>query len=62
MFNKGLCRGCGVYLTPISVCTICKEYISWICGKCERMDDVTHFHPSLQSLMQNQERVIKKLN
>jgi hypothetical protein len=28
----------------------------------ERMDDVTHFHPSLQSLMQNQERVIKKLN
>lgn len=27
MFNKGTCRGCGAYLTPISVCTICKEYI-----------------------------------
>jgi hypothetical protein len=41
IFNKGACRGCGVYLTPISVCTICKEYISWIYGKCERMDDVS---------------------
>jgi len=28
--------------THISVCTICKEYISWICGKYERMDYVTH--------------------
>ena len=44
IFNKGACRGCGVYLTPISVCTICKECISWIYGKCERMDDVTHSH------------------
>jgi hypothetical protein len=44
MFNKESCRACGTYLTPISVCNFCKEYISWLCGKCERMEDVTHSH------------------
>jgi hypothetical protein len=29
MFNKESCRACGTYLTPISVCNFCKEYI---CG------------------------------
>ena len=43
-FNKEVCRGCGAYLIPISLCTICKEYIPWICGKCGRMDDVIHSH------------------
>ena len=44
MFNKESYRACGTYLTPISVCNFCKEYISWLCGKCERMEDVTHSH------------------
>ena len=44
MFNKESCRACGTYLTPISICNFCKEYISWLCGKCERMDDVNHLH------------------
>jgi hypothetical protein len=44
MFNKESCKACGTYLTPISVCSVCKEYVSWLCGKCERMEDVTHSH------------------
>ena len=44
MFNKESCKACGTYLTPTSVCSICKEYVSWLCGKCERMEDVTHSH------------------
>ncbi|MDQ3869161.1 MAG: hypothetical protein M3250_06350 [Thermoproteota archaeon] len=44
MFNKESCRACGAFLTPVSVCNFCKEYISWLCGKCERMEDVTHSH------------------
>ena len=44
MFNKESCKACGTYLTPTSVCSVCKEYISWLCGKCERMEDVTHSH------------------
>jgi hypothetical protein len=44
MFNKESCRACGTFLTPISVCNFYKEYISWLCGKCEKMEDVTHLH------------------
>ena len=44
MFNKESCKACGTYLTPTSVCSICKESVSWLCNKCERMEDVTHSH------------------
>ena len=44
MFNKESCKACGTYLTPTSVCSVCKEYVSWLCNKCERMEDVTHSH------------------
>ena len=44
MFNKTSCRPCGGYLTPTSHCTVCKEYISWVCNSCERLEDVTHNH------------------
>ena len=44
MFNKESCKACGTYLTPTSVCSVCKEHVSWLCGKCERMEDVTHSH------------------
>ncbi len=44
MFNKTSCRSCGGYLIPTSHCTVCKEYIYWICNNCEKMEDVTHNH------------------
>ena len=44
MHNNRSCRACGTHLTPISLCNICKEYVSWTCGKCLKMDDVTHRH------------------
>lgn len=42
-YNRS-CRVCGTHLTPISLCSVCKEYVSWTCGKCLKMDDVTHRH------------------
>lgn len=45
VFNKYSCRACGNYLIPTSVCNTCGEYVSWICAKCNRMEDVTHSHP-----------------
>jgi len=44
MYYNRSCRACGTHLEPTSVCNICKEYVSWICHKCFRMDDVTHRH------------------
>ena len=44
MYNRGSCKACGTHLTPSAICNICKEYVSWICGKCYKMDDVTHSH------------------
>ena len=44
MFNKISCRGCGTYLTPSATCNICQEYVSWICGKCNRIEDCVHTH------------------
>ena len=37
-------RACDSYLIPSSVCNICGEYVSWICAKCNKMEDVTHSH------------------
>jgi len=39
------CRSCGTYLTPVSTCTVCKEDISWVCQRCDLIEDVTHAHP-----------------
>ena len=44
MFNKESCRSCGKILVPISMCKLCKEHVSWICNKCQRVEDVTHKH------------------
>ena len=44
MSHKGSCRACGSSLTPIAVCKICKEYISWVCNRCDNIEDVTHMH------------------
>jgi RNase P subunit RPR2 len=44
MYNKQSCRECGTFLTPHSVCNVCKEHISWICIKCGKAEDVTHDH------------------
>ena len=44
MYNKESCKACGTYLTSVSLCNVCKEQISWVCSKCERMYDVTHTH------------------
>ena len=44
MHNKESCRVCGSYLIPASSCNACTEYISWICGRCDKTVDVTHSH------------------
>jgi len=44
MYNKESCKACGGPLTPISLCVICSEQVSWICKKCDRSYDVTHTH------------------
>jgi hypothetical protein len=44
MFNKESCRSCGKKLVPFSMCNYCNEHISWICNKCQRVEDVTHKH------------------
>ena len=44
MYNKESCKACGTYLTPVSLCNVCKEQISWVCNRCDRMYDVTHTH------------------
>jgi hypothetical protein len=43
--------------TPVSVCTICKEYIPWICDKYERMDYVTLTLSA--EFIQNQDRTLR---
>lgn len=44
MSNKESCRGCGFCLIPFATCNICQEYVSWICCRCERIDDCNHIH------------------
>ena len=44
MSNKLCCRGCGAPLSPLSECSVCRENTSWVCTKCETMEDVTHTH------------------
>ncbi|MDW0138748.1 MAG: hypothetical protein QOK86_03300 [Nitrososphaeraceae archaeon] len=44
VFNKESCRSCGKSLVPISMCNYCKEHVSWICNKCQRVEDVSHKH------------------
>ena len=44
MYDRGSCKACGTHLTPSAICNICKEYVKWVCGKCYKMDDVTHSH------------------
>gem|GEM_PF-2567470 len=41
---KQSCRACGSYLTATAVCTICQEYVAWVCNRCLKMEDVTHVH------------------
>ena len=45
MYNKGSCRGCGRMLKAVSICTVCKEDVSWVCDSCGRKEDATHRHP-----------------
>jgi hypothetical protein len=44
MYYNRSCRACGTHLEPTSICSICEEYVSWICSKCFKIDDVTHRH------------------
>ena len=44
LYNKEYCRGCGSFLKVTSLCNVCLEYVSWKCGKCYKVDDVTHSH------------------
>lgn len=44
MFNKESCRGCGICLTPFATCNICQEYVSWMCCKCDKIEDCIHSH------------------
>ena len=60
MYNRGSCKACGTHLTPSAICNICKEYVSWICGKCYKMDDVTHSHNYCRVSYKPEKIVIKK--
>ena len=44
MSNKGSCRECGRILKVVSICTVCREEVSWVCDFCTREEDVTHTH------------------
>lgn len=63
--TKTSCRACGGYLTPTSHCTVCKEYITWMCNNCEKMEDVTHSHNfcRLPSVMEKEweEKIVKEI-
>ena len=54
MSHKECCRACGTYLTPISTCNICEEYVSWVCGRCEKIEDVTHIHTYYRSELEGE--------
>jgi len=30
---------CGTYLTPSALCKICDEFVSWICLKCNKIEE-----------------------
>jgi len=47
MYNKGSCRGCGNSLVPSATCSICKEYVYWICNNCDGTEQVLHSHKLL---------------
>jgi hypothetical protein len=40
MYNKQSCRECGSPLVPHSLCGICQEHSSWVCGRIEDYDHV----------------------
>ena len=42
MYNKQSCRECGSPLVPHSLCNICQEHSSWVCGQCGRIEDYDH--------------------
>jgi RNase P subunit RPR2 len=42
MYNKQSCRECGSPLVPHSLCNICNEHSSWVCGQCGRIEDYDH--------------------
>ncbi len=44
MYNKQSCRECGTFLTPHTLCTMCREHVGWVCGQCGRIDDYIHTH------------------
>ena len=51
---------CGTYLKPVSFCEVCSKQISWICGNCERMDNVTHIHHCCRTGYKGKEEVISR--
>lgn len=61
VFNKDSCRACGSYLVPSSVCNICREYVSWICTKCNKMEDVTHSHSYCRVSYAPEKIIMKKM-
>jgi len=34
------------------MCSYCKEHVSWICNKCQRIEDVAHRHDQVQESLQ----------
>ena len=44
VFNKDSCRLPGSILKTIALCKICNEYVSWICRKCNKINEFKHFN------------------
>lgn len=42
MYNKQSCREYGASLVPHSLCSVCKEHNSWVCGQYGRIEDYDH--------------------
>ena len=62
MFNKGACRGCRVYLTPISVYTICKSIYMMDMCKCEREWTMSLIFYTFCRVSYKSRSYIKKIN
>lgn len=60
VFNKDSCRVCGSCLISSSVCNICREYVSWVCAKCNKMEDVTHSHNYCRISYASEKVVVRK--
>ena len=54
--HKGSCRSCGSHFIPVDACKICKEYIRWICSRCNKSEDVTHKHRESVNDIRNEAR------